>query len=227
MSKAGQPLTVEQNDKITRYIVQKRCKQIIGTVKAFTTLRKLVRMKRAATQWEEKGRIASLIGGTVIKCLAVARKQIRERKEREGAQLMQVFFRASIERKYFIKTCEEVKEAAKVIWNGYNAMKQRNGLRQNLDTRVEQTRRETERLRIEKEEKAEAAAAAQARLESARIEKVVEVSKEKQLKILREKQAADREDERNDWRKRRNSKNCERNKQQRMKGNRQQLTRTD
>jgi len=60
MAKAGEPLTKEQNDKITAYILRKRCRQILGTVKLFTAFRKIVRMKRAQKQWREKGRIVSV-----------------------------------------------------------------------------------------------------------------------------------------------------------------------
>eukprot|EP01084_Bolivina_argentea_P260184 439294_1 len=193
MSKAGQPLSKAQNDKITRYIVQKRCKQIIGTVKAFTALRKLVRMKRAAKEWQEKGRIASLIGGSVMKHLHIARKQIRERKEREGAMLMQSFFRSRMERKRFVKKRDEMKEAIQMIWSGYRAMKYRQGVQHVLDTMIEQKQREKDRLREEQEHKDKAAAhAAKLKAQTAAtvpkesIERA-KVSKEDEMKRLREK----------------------------------------
>eukprot|EP01084_Bolivina_argentea_P018082 33705_1 len=48
-----------QANVITKYILDKRCKQIICVVKAFTNIRKMLRMKRASKHWESKGRIAA------------------------------------------------------------------------------------------------------------------------------------------------------------------------
>eukprot|EP01083_Nonionella_stella_P110280 322569_1 len=133
MDKAGQPLTTQQNDKITKYIVDKRCKQIIGVVKAFTNIRKMIRMKRASKQWESKGRIAALIGGTVMKHLSLAKNIIKKRKQKQASVLMQTFFRAMYERKHFIKHIDKVKKSSKIIWLAYNNMKQRYNITQTLD----------------------------------------------------------------------------------------------
>merc|ERR1712113_1107181 len=42
MSQAGKPLSTEQNDKITKWVVQKRIKQMVGTCRSFLELRKRV-----------------------------------------------------------------------------------------------------------------------------------------------------------------------------------------
>merc|ERR1711997_692484 len=203
MSKAGQPLSTEQNDKITKYIVSKRCKQIVGTVKAFTTLRKLVRMKRAEKEWKEKGRIASLIGGTVIKHLFIARKQIRERKEKQAALLMQTYFRSLYQRRHFIKHSDKMKKSTKMIWISYNSMIQRQGLTQWLDTKVEQRKIENERLQIEKEQNDKAAAIITSKPDTNSVvivpeKKEPEISKDEELKILREKARIEREQKEKD-----------------------------
>merc|ERR1712176_366707 len=183
MSKAGQPLSTEQNDKITKYIVSKRCKQIVGTVKAFTALRKLVRMKRAEKEWREKGRIISLIGGTVLKHLHIARKQIRERKEKQAAILMQSYFRSMYERRHFIKHSDKMKKSTKMIWISYNSMKQRQGLTEWLDTKVEQRKIENERLQIENKQNDKAAAAITPKLD---IKPVVIVPEKKESEITKD-----------------------------------------
>merc|ERR1712176_645834 len=194
MSKAGQPLSTEQNDKITKYIVSKRCKQIVGTVKAFTALRKLVRMKRAEKEWREKGRIVSLIGGTVLKHLHIARKQIRERKEKQAAILMQSYFRSMYERRHFIKHSDKMKKSTKMIWISYNSMKQRQGLTEWLDTKVEQRKIENERLQIENKQNDKAAAAITPKLDIKPVvivpeKKESEITKDQRLETPKQKEA--------------------------------------
>merc|ERR1712048_1035078 len=62
MSKAGEPLTKEQNDKITRFIVGKRINQLLGTVRSFVKWRRDVRMARAKEMWSFSGRTVSILG---------------------------------------------------------------------------------------------------------------------------------------------------------------------
>merc|ERR1712228_760684 len=138
MSKAGEPLTKEQNDKITKYIVRKRCNQMLGAVKAFTTLHKMLRMKRAAKEWQSKGRITSILAGTVSKHLLIARMKIRKRKESEAAKVMQTYFRSCYERRQFINHVAKVKKATKIIQIAYDSMRQRQGLKEWIDDRVKQ-----------------------------------------------------------------------------------------
>ena len=157
MSKAGQPLTKQQNEKITKYIVGKRCKQMIGTLKAGMKLIKMVRMKRAEKQWQEKGRIAAILGGTVMKHLIMARKQIMERKQKHAAIMMQTYFRSMNQRRDFIKKIDQVKMSTDIILQSYKSMQARQGLQIFLDAQVEKTRIAKKR---EEEEKAAAAAKA-------------------------------------------------------------------
>merc|ERR1712048_816475 len=138
MDKAGESLTKEQNDKITAYIVRKRCNQILGTVKAFTALRRIARMKRAEKQWREKGRIVSILGGTVMKHLDMARAAILWRKKKEAAVAMQTYFRSCYERKVYIKQVEKVKKATKIVQIAYDSMKFRQALKTWIDDKVEQ-----------------------------------------------------------------------------------------
>ena len=140
MSQAGKPLSAEQNEKITKYIVGKRCRQLIGTLKAGMMMIKMIRMKRAAKQWQEKGRVAALLGGTVMKHLFMARKQIKERKEKEAAVMMQTYFRSMYERRHYISKIDKVKKATKIVSLSYKSMKQRQGLQSFLDAQVEKTK---------------------------------------------------------------------------------------
>eukprot|EP00486_Rosalina_sp_Unknown_P005509 CAMPEP_0201568082 /NCGR_PEP_ID=MMETSP0190_2-20130828/8952_1 /ASSEMBLY_ACC=CAM_ASM_000263 /TAXON_ID=37353 /ORGANISM="Rosalina sp." /LENGTH=731 /DNA_ID=CAMNT_0047988815 /DNA_START=2270 /DNA_END=4465 /DNA_ORIENTATION=+ len=140
MSQAGKPLTAEQNEKITKYIVGKRCRQLIGTLKAGMMMIKMVRMKRAARQWQQKGRVAAILGGTVMKHLFMARKQIKQRKEKEGAIMMQTYFRSMYERRHYITKIDKVKKSTKMVQIAYQSMKQRQGLQTFLDAQVEKTR---------------------------------------------------------------------------------------
>merc|ERR1711897_60772 len=176
------------------YIVSKRCKQIVGTVKAFTALRKLVRMKRAEKEWREKGRIVSLIGGTVLKHLHIARKQIRERKEKQAAILMQSYFRSMYERRHFIKHSDKMKKSTKMIWISYNSMKQRQGLTEWLDTKVEQRKIENERLQIENKQNDKAAVVIIPKVDTKPVvivpeQKESEIVKDDRLETPKEKEA--------------------------------------
>jgi len=196
MNKADKPLTPIQNEKITKYIVNKRCKQIIGSIRAFTIFRKLIRMKRAQQHWQFNGRVTSIIGASVIKHLDIARKQIKQRKEKEAAELMQTYFRSCYERKMFIRHCDKVKKATKMIWISYNANQQRRAMIEWLDNKVEETRRKNEMLRIEKA-RADAKAIEDAKI--AQINKQKEDAakeaakkKEEELAKLRAKQAEQR-----------------------------------
>jgi len=144
MSKAGQPLTQLQNDKITRFIVGKRLAQIMGAVRACTAYRKMVRVERAKKEWRRSGRVAAVLGGTVLKHLAIARKQIRDRKEMAGRLMMQKYVRGHLERKRFLEQRARVRDATTVIFDAYVAMKQRQGLTLWMESAV-QRRRETKR----------------------------------------------------------------------------------
>merc|ERR1712083_505943 len=170
----------------TAYIVRKRCKQILGTVKAFTALRKMVRMKRAAKQWREKGRIASILGGSVLKHLNMARETIRRRKENEASLMMQTFFRSCYERKQYIKHIEKVKKSTKIIQIAYDSMKQREGLRNTVDSKVER-RREDEMNNGN--DSAVAVNDSDTKPQAVVETKPVTISKEKQLEMMRAERA--------------------------------------
>merc|ERR1711972_507268 len=109
MSSAGQPLSAEQNAKITTWVVQKRIRQMIGSARSFLELRRRVRLTRAEARWRYSGRIAGLFGGSVMRHLEIARKQILERKRLAGAQAMQSFFRGAFTRSKYLKRIKSSK----------------------------------------------------------------------------------------------------------------------
>merc|ERR1719410_1485717 len=160
MAKAGEPLTKEQNDKITAWFVRKRCTQILGTAKAFTFMRKIVRMKRAAKEWREKGRVVSMLGGSVMKHLIIARAAITKRKREEAAVALQTYFRSCFERNVYKKHVEKVKKATKVIQIAYDSMRYREALKNWTDAKVEQRKVAEKRLDIEQEPNVSVPAAA-------------------------------------------------------------------
>merc|ERR1712228_463558 len=63
MSQAGKPLSQEQNDKITKYIVQKRINQMIGVCKSFLKLRKRLLLAR---KFKGKGAVILNMGLTIV-----------------------------------------------------------------------------------------------------------------------------------------------------------------
>merc|ERR1712130_445099 len=163
MSSAGQPLSAEQNAKITTWVVQKRIRQMIGSARSFLELRRRVRLTRAEARWRYSGRIAGLLGGSVMRHLEIARKQILERKRLAGAQAMQSFFRGAFTRSKYLKRISKVQKATTIIWTSYRRWQERIELQKWLDIQVEATRkrkaeeeakrREEERLRKLEEER--------------------------------------------------------------------------
>merc|ERR1711997_1371562 len=108
-------------------------------------------MKRAAKQWREKGRVVSVLAGSVMKHLIIARAAITKRKKEEGAVAMQTYFRSCFERNVYKKHVEKVKNATKVIQIAYDSMRYREALKNWTDAKVEQRKVAEERLNIEQE----------------------------------------------------------------------------
>ena len=152
MSSAGQPLSAEQNAKITTWVVQKRIRQMIGSARSFLELRRRVRLTRAEARWRYSGRIAGLLGGSVMRHLEIARKQILERKRLAGAQAMQSFFRGAFTRSKYLKRISKVQKATTIIWTSYRRWQERIELQKWLDVKVEETRKRKEEERKRKEE---------------------------------------------------------------------------
>jgi len=157
MAQAGRPLSPEQNVKITKWVVQKRIKQLVGISKAFLELRHRVRLTRAAKRWEHVGRVASMLAFSLNRHLRVARAQILERKRNESAQAVQSFFRGTYECSRYRKHIVKVKKATKMIWISYRRWNERKLLKSWLEIKVAETRKrkEEERIRMEAARKKE------------------------------------------------------------------------
>jgi len=157
MAQAGRPLSPEQNVKITKWVVQKRIKQLVGISKAFLELRHRVRLNRAAKLWERVGRVASLLGISLNRHLRMARVQILERKRNQGALAVQSFFRGAYECSRYRKHVVKVKKATKMIWISYRRWNERKLLKNWLEQKVAETRKrkEEERIRMEAARKKE------------------------------------------------------------------------
>merc|ERR1712048_526753 len=201
MSQAGKPLSAEQNDKITKWVVQKRIKQMVGTCRSFLELRKRVRFTRAENRWKFSGRVASYLGGTVCNHLEIARKQILERKQRESALAIQSFFRSTFVRSRYLKRIDKIRKAVRIVWTSYRRWQDRVDLQKWVDVKVEETR-ERERIQREKEEAERKERERQQALEEARRKaamdeeerKAEEARKKAELEALREKQRLEREE---------------------------------
>merc|ERR1719204_1519764 len=189
MSKAGQPLSAEQNAKITRYLVAKRARQLVGAARTFCKLRMVVRRTRAKKLWAFAGRVAAIHGGTVLKTLDHARQRIRKRKQLEASLLMQTYFRAMHQRKQFLTHAQSVKESSMAVLSAYTVMKERANIGQCLDAKVEMRRVREERERIERQAAASAAPTTPVPAEPVEEPTVPVVSREEQLAKARAERA--------------------------------------
>merc|ERR1712129_665385 len=149
MDKAGEPLTKEQNDKITAYIVRKRCNQMMGALRTRLLWGKMVRAKRAEKRWKECGRVVSILGGTVAKVLGIARKNILDRKKEEAVLSMQTYFRSCYERRSYMNKIGKVKKSVKIIKIALDSKRRRDALKQRMDVKLEQRKDEMDRLQTE------------------------------------------------------------------------------
>merc|ERR1712087_888360 len=191
MSQAGKPLSTEQNEKITKWVVQKRIKQMVGTCRSFLELRKRMRLTRAEARWRYSGRIAGLLGGTVLHHLSIAREQIIKRKRLEAAMKMQSFFRGVYTRSKYLKRIDKVQKATKIIWTSYRRWQDRIELQKWIDVKVEETRKREEERR-----KKEAELERQRKIEEERRKAAMkEEERQKEMEKLRAEQERKKQEE--------------------------------
>merc|ERR1712083_416997 len=161
---------------------------------------KRVRLTRAENRWKFSGRVASLLGGTVCNHLEIARRQILERKQKEGALAIQSFFRSSFVRSRYLKRIDKIRKAVRIVWTSYRRWQDRVDLQEWCDKKVAETR-ERERIQREKEEAKRKKRERKQALEEARRKaamdeeerKAEEEKKKKELEELRRKQKEERE----------------------------------
>jgi len=144
MGQAGRPLTPEQNEKITKWVVQKRIKQMMGICKSFLGLRKRVRLARASIRWKYIGRVTAMIGFSLVRNLTKSRKIILERKRTAGAIMLQSYFRCTYNQFIYNQQIRGIKKASKEIWLSYRRWNERKLLKSWLENKVEETRKRKE-----------------------------------------------------------------------------------
>ena len=195
MSKAGEPLTKEQNEKITKYIVGKRINQLMGTVRAFVKFRRDVRKARATIAWKYSGRVASILGATVVKQLFAVRKQIEERNKLNGALSMQKMYRGYKDRMEYKNNINKIKNATNNIWRAYRTMQRRQHLEQwFMEKQAERAKAKAEELaRLAEEEKQRLAAEAAAAKKLADDEEARKKQKEQEEKEKEEQKKQEQE----------------------------------
>merc|ERR1712130_231231 len=92
------------------------------------------------------------------------------------------------------KHSDKMKKSTKMIWISYNSMKQRQGLTQWLDTKVEQRKIENERLQIENKQNDKAAVVIIPKVDTKPVvivpeQKEPEITKDQRLETPKEKEA--------------------------------------
>lgn len=189
MAKAGQPLTAEQNAKITEYLVGKRIRQLLGAVRTHIKYRKDIRMKRAAEMWQWSGRICSVLGATVVKQLHITRAAILERKRQEGALAMQSMFRGYLERKGHSTKMAVIKDSVKTVVTAYIAMQTKKvyiaALEQFfLDRAAEKARKRAEELAKMAEEQKKQEEAEEAERKAAKLAEEAAAAKAAAMKVV-------------------------------------------
>ena len=89
-------------------------------------------------RWRYSGRVAAILGISVIRILDVSRQNILSKRRQEGAMAMQTYFRAATERIRCLRRISRMKEAVKVIWMSYRRRQWRDGVQQCLDLKLKQ-----------------------------------------------------------------------------------------
>merc|ERR1719266_2581284 len=105
MASADKPLSAEQNELITKFVQQKRMKQVVGACKVFLKLSLRIRFKRAKENLAKWGRVLGTISRTVVRHADYAKNAIKIK----AAQTIQAYFRARVADKEMRPKVEEKK----------------------------------------------------------------------------------------------------------------------
>jgi len=181
MDQAGKPLTKMQNDRITKWVVGKRVRQFVGSIKAMCRVVLLVKNLRAQENWNQWGRMISYVALTWVRNLRTARSNILKRKRREAATVIQSYWKASSEIVKVRKQVEDKKEATALIWQTFQLYKQRQEFHHWLTKTIEETRE----IKRQLEEKR--------RREEEELRRQLEEKRRKEEEELRRKEAEERE----------------------------------
>ena len=91
-------------------------------------------------RWRSIGRVAGILGRSVIRSLTIARENILETRRLESALMIQKYLRSATERAKYVERVAAVRGAVNLIWTCYRGLQQRNALHLWLDQRVKETR---------------------------------------------------------------------------------------
>ena len=97
------------------------------------------KLSESEERWRFGGRVAAILGSSVIRSLKIARQSILERKRHKGALTMQTYFRSTSQRLKYLQRVSILKTATNVIWESYRGWQWRNQLRTALNLKVQQT----------------------------------------------------------------------------------------
>merc|ERR1719204_471093 len=200
MDQAGKPLTKTQNDRITKWVVGKRVRQFVGSVKAICRVVLLVKNLRARENWNQWGRMISYVALTWVRNLRIARENILKRKRREAATVIQSYWRASLKMNVARKEVAVKQEAATFIWETFQLYKQRQAFHLWLTAAIEKTReikrqleekrrREEEELRRQLEEKRRKEEEELRRKEAEERERLRIIAEENKKRLMQEEEA--------------------------------------
>merc|ERR1719334_2510441 len=165
MKAAGQPLSSAQNDLITKFVQQKRLKQVIGGCKIFLKLSLRIRFKRAKENLQKWGRVLGMVSRTVIRHADYAKNAMLIK----AAQAIQSYFRGKQVAKDAGPKVEEMKKAAQKVFHMWRRFEERSKLMEWLLQNCDAAKRRAEELanlspeeRAAREEKRKAERAAKA-----------------------------------------------------------------
>merc|ERR1719461_1616921 len=196
---AGKPLTKEQNDRITKWVVGKRVRQVFGSIKTMAKCVQLVKKLRGRQNWNKWGRVIGFIACTWIRQLKVARDSLEEKKRQAAAKVIGCYWRGFTHTSKTRAEVKEKKEAAVYLIENIQLYKQRKDffkwLNDNVERTREQKRIEEERRRKEEEElrkRLEAERIAREKAEEEQRKALAAAKKAEELEALKKKQEEER-----------------------------------
>merc|ERR1719334_1483241 len=124
LASAGKPLTAEQNAMITKFVQQKRMKQIIGANKIFLKLSLRIRFKRARENLAKWGRVVGSVAQTIVRHADYAKNAIKIK----AAQTIQGYFRARDAQKNLVPKVIEKRDASVCVFKMWRRFEERTKL---------------------------------------------------------------------------------------------------
>jgi len=137
---AGKPLTKEQNDRITKWVVGKRVRQVFGSIKTMAKCVQMVKKLRGRQNWNKWGRIIGMVAITWIRQLDTARASLEKKRREEASKIIGCYWRGFHNTKKTQKAVTEKREAAQYLVENITLYKQRQAFFKWLNTRVEESR---------------------------------------------------------------------------------------